>query len=91
MKRHDDSQRSDGSATDCRQNPPPASPVNQTRCFAGHRRAWRCDACPDVRRAVGVCIMGRTHAARSAPHLTSAIWQGTLFPKKEVKMTLKEP
>ena len=24
-------------------------------------------------------------------HLTSAIWQGTLCPKKEVKMILKEP
>ena len=74
-------------ATDCRQNPPPASPVNHPRCFAGHRRAWRCDAGPDVRRAVGVCMMRRTRGS----HLTSAIWQGTLCPKKEVKMILKEP
>ena len=83
-------------ATNCAQNPPPASPVNHPRCFAGHRRAWRCDAGPDVRRAVGVCMMGRARAARSAPHLTSAICQGTLcpghpVPKNEVKMILKEP
>ena len=74
-------------ATDCRQNPPPASPGNHPRCFAGHRRAWRCDAGPDVRRAVGVCMMGRARGS----HLTSAVWQGTLCPKKEVKMILKEP
>ena len=36
-------------------------------------------------------MMGRARAARSAPHLTSAIWQGTLCPKNEVKMILKEP
>ena len=74
-------------ATNCAQNPPPASPVNHPRCFAGHRRAWRCDAGPDVRRAVGVCMMGRARGS----HLTSAIWQRTLCPKKEVKMILKEP
>ena len=54
---------------------------------ADHRPAWRCDAGPDVRRAVGVCMMGRARGS----HLTSAIWQGTLCPKKEVKMILKEP
>ena len=64
-------------ATDCRQNPPPASPVNHIRCFAdhhpmvAHHPAWRWDTGPDVRRAVGVCMIGRTRAARSAPHLTS--------------------
>ena len=30
-------------ATDCRQNPPPALPVNHIRCSADHRPAWRCD------------------------------------------------
>ena len=40
-----------------------------------------------VRRAVGVCMMGRARGS----HLTSGIWQGTLCPKKEVKMILKEP
>ena len=54
-------------ATDCRQNPPPASPVNHTRCSADHRPAWRWDAGPDVRRAVGVCMMGRARGS----HLTS--------------------
>ena len=69
------------------QNRPPTSPVNHIRGSADHRPAWRCDAGPDVRRAVGVCMMG--HARGS--HLTSAIWQGTLCPRKEVKMILKEP
>ena len=69
------------------QNRPPTSPVNHIRCSADHRPAWRCDAGPDVRRAVGVCMMGRARGS----HLTSAIWQGTLCPKKEVKMILKEP
>ena len=76
------------------QNRPPTSPVNHMRCSADHRPAWRCDAGPDVRRAVGVCMMGRTRGS----HLTSGIWQGTgtlcpstLCPKKEVKMILKEP
>ena len=32
-------------------------------------------------------MMGRARGS----HLTSGIWQGTLFPKKEMKMTLKEP
>ena len=32
-------------------------------------------------------MMGRTRVS----HLTSAIWQGTLCPKKDVKMILKEP
>ena len=78
------------------QNRPPPAPVNHIRCSADHRPAWRGDAGPDVRRAVGVCMMGRARAARSAPHLTSAIWQGTLcpghpVPKNEVKMILKEP
>ena len=73
------------------QNRPPTSPAKHIRCSADHRPVWRCDAGPDVRRAVGVCMMGRTRAARSAPHLRSAIWQGTLCPKKEVKMILKEP
>ena len=31
-------------------------------------------------------MMGRARGS----HLTSAIWQGTLCPKKEVKMILKE-
>ena len=35
-------------ATDCRQNSPPALPAIQTRCFAGHRPAWGCNADPDV-------------------------------------------
>ena len=65
----------------------PTSPVNHIRCSADHRPAWRRDAGPDVRRAVGVCMMGRARGS----HLTSAIWQGTLCPKKEVKMILKEP
>ena len=50
---------------------PPALPAIQTRCFADHRRAWRCDAGLDLRRAVGVCTIGRARAARTAPHLTS--------------------
>ena len=66
------------------QNRPPTSPVNHMRCSADHRPAWRCDAGPDVRRAVRVCMMKRARAARSAPHLTSTIWQGTLCPKKQV-------
>ena len=69
------------------QNRPPTSPVNHIRCSADHRPAWRCDAGPDVRRAVGVRMMGRARGS----HLMSAIWQGTLCPKKEVKMILKEP
>ena len=69
------------------QNRPPTSPAKHIRCSADHRPAWRCDAGPDVRRAVGVCMMGRARGS----HLTSAIWQGTLCPKKEVKMILKEP
>ena len=69
------------------QNRPPTSPVNHIRCSADHRPASRCDAGPDVRRAVGVCMMGRARGS----HLTSAIWQGTLCPKQEVKMILKEP
>ena len=32
-------------------------------------------------------MMGRARGS----HLTSAIWQGTLCPKQEVKMILKEP
>ena len=32
-------------------------------------------------------MMGRARGS----HLTSAIWQRTLCPKKEVKMILKEP
>ena len=59
-------------ATDCRQNPPPASPVNQTRCFADHHPVWGCDAGADVRRADGACMMGRARAARSAPHNTAS-------------------
>ena len=59
------------------QNRPPTSPVNHMRCSADHRPAWRCDAGPDVRRAVGVCMMGRARGS----HLTSAIWQGTLCPR----------
>ena len=55
------------------QNRPPTSPVNHMRCSAEHRPAWRCDAGPDVRRAVGVCLMGRARGS----HLTSGIWQGT--------------
>ena len=35
-------------ATDCRQDSPPALPAIQTRCFAGHRPAWDCNADPDV-------------------------------------------
>ena len=69
------------------QNRPPTSPVSHFRCSADHRPASRCDAGPDVRRAVGVCMMGRARGS----HLTSGIWQGTLCPKKEVKMILKEP
>ena len=82
----DRNRRGSPPATDCQQNPPPALPTIQTRCFADHRPAWRCDASPDV-RTVGVCMMGRARVS----HLTSAIWQGTLCPKKEVKMILKEP
>ena len=59
------------------QNRPPTSPVSHFRCSADHRPAWRCDAGPDVRRAVGVCMMGRARGS----HLTSGIWQGTLCPK----------
>ena len=69
------------------QNRPPTSPVSHFRCSADHRPAWRCDAGAHVRRAVGVCMMGRARGS----HLTSGIWQGTLCPKKEVKMILKEP
>ena len=46
--------------TDSRQDPPTALPAIQTRCFAAHCPAWRCDAGPDVGRAVGVCVMGHT-------------------------------
>ena len=49
------------------QNRPPALPVNYIRRSADHRRAWRCEAGADVRRAVGVSIMG---CARGS-HLTS--------------------
>ena len=55
-------------ATDCRQNPPPALPVNHMRCSADHRPAWRCEARPDVRRAVGVRMMGRPRQAASVWH-----------------------
>ena len=50
-----------------RKNRPPSSPVNHIRGSADHRAAWRSDAGPDVRRAVGDCIMGRTGGS----HLTS--------------------
>ena len=74
-------------ATDCRRDPPPALPAIQTGCFADHRPVWGCDAGADVRRAVGVCMMGRARES----HRPSSIWQGTLCLKKEVKMILKEP
>ena len=83
----DRNRRGSPPATDCQQNPPPALPAIQTRCFADHRPAWRCDAGSDVRRAVGVCMMGRARGS----HRPSGIWQGTLCLKKEVKMILKEP
>ena len=72
-------------ATDCRQNSPPALRPIQTRCFADHRRAWRCDAGPDLPRAVGVCTIGRARAALLPARdrqLPSGIWQGTLCPKR---------
>ena len=59
-------------ATYRRQKPPPALPVNHIRCSADHRPPRRRDAGADVSRAVGVCLMGRTRAARGAPHLTSS-------------------
>ena len=59
-------------ATYRRQKPPPALPVNHIRCSADHRPPRRRDAGADVGRAVGVCLMGRTRAARGAPHLTSS-------------------
>ena len=65
-------------ATDCRQNPPPVLPAIQTRCSADHHPAWGCEAGPDVRRTVGVCVMPSTRGS----HLTSGIWQGTLCPKR---------
>ena len=40
-------------ATDCRQNPPPALPAGQTRCFANHDPAWRCAAGPGRRPPEG--------------------------------------
>ena len=83
----DSRRRGSPPATDCQQNPPPALPAIQTRCCADHRPAWRCDAGPDVRRAMGVRMMGRARGS----HLRSAIWQGTPCPRKEVKMILKEP
>ena len=55
----------------------PASPAIQTRSCAdhhplvAHHPVRGCDADPDVRRAVGVCMIGRPRAARSAPQLTS--------------------
>ena len=85
-------------ATDCRQNPPPASPVNQTRCFAGHRRAWRCDAGPDLRRAVGVCTIGRTRGSHltstTGPRQTTSVRHLSGHPaaqERGCKMILKEP
>ena len=89
-------------ATDCRQNPPSALPVDHLRCSADHRPAWRCDAGPDLRRAVGVCTIGRARAARTAPHLTSiagprqaaSVWHLAGHPvpqKRRCKMILKEP
>ena len=65
-------------ATDCRQDPPPALPAIQTRCFAdhhpmvAHRPTWPCDAGPDVRRPVGAFMMGGARAARSTPHNTAS-------------------
>ena len=65
-------------ATDCRQDPPPALPAIQTRCFANHhpmvahRPTWPCDAGPDVRRPVGAFMMGGARAARSTPHNTAS-------------------
>ena len=53
-------------ATDCRQNRPPALPAVPTRCFADHRCAWRCEAGPDIRRAVGVRMMGRARGSHPA-------------------------
>ena len=101
MKRHDDVS---AVATDSRQDPPPALPGVQMRCFAdhhpmvAHRPAWRCEAGPDVRRAVGVGLMGRTRGsyltsiarprqAASVRHLAGHL----VAPRKEVKMILKEP
>ena len=79
-------------ATDCRQNPPPASPVNQTRCFADHRRAGVVTQVPTSGERSAFARSG-AHALR-APHpilrllptrdgqLPSGIWQGTLCPKR---------
>ena len=88
-------------ATDCRQNPPPASPVNHTRCSADHRPAWRWDAGPDVRRAVGVCMMGRARGSHltsnTGPRHTASVRHLAGHPvakklkNRGCKMILKEP
>ena len=95
MTRHDDSQRSDRSAVmfgDLRVVDRLAASIASAHPGDPHesltaRRAYACDAGPDVRRAVGVCMMGRARGS----HRPSGIWQGTLCPKKEVKTILKEP
>ncbi len=74
------------------QNRPPTSPVNHMRCSADHRAAWRCDAGPDVRRAVAVCMKG-THALRAA-HTTlrqPSGWAPCSPKRGGAKMILKEP
>ena len=83
------------------QNRPPTSPVNHIRCSADqrpHRPARRCDAGPDVRRAVGVYMMGRACAARRAPHTTASTQTrpysasiAEIYGKRGCKMILKEP
>ena len=74
-------------ATDCRQNPPPAMTVNHIRCSADHRHTWRCEPRPDVRRAVGVCMMGCPRQAASVWHLAGH----SVVQERGCKMILKEP
>ena len=85
-------------ATDFRQDPPPALPAIQTRCFADHHPVWRCAAGADVRRADGACMRGRARAARRALHNTASTHTkpystsiAEIYRKRGCKMILKEP
>ena len=89
-------------ATDCRRNPAPTLPAGRSDAllhrFTDHGPAWRCEAGPDVRRAVGACLMGRTRRPHlpsiSGPRQTVSVGHLAGHPvpsERRCKMILKEP
>ena len=79
----DSGRRGSPPATDCRQNPPPPSPVNQTRCFTEHGRRLHDRA----RTTPHLTPIPHPRNPVSVTHLA-----GTLLPhKRRCKMILMEP